>query len=61
MEYLDPELSSDQKKFKRRKEEMTSDEFNDYARRLSQSSYEILRIEPRICKLIKKIHDGTLD
>ena len=60
MEFLDHEMT-ESKKFKRRKEEMTTDEFNDYARKLSQSNYEIIRTEPKICKLIKQIHDGTLD
>lgn len=40
---------------------MTNDEFNDYARKLSQSNYEILRTEPKICRLIRQIHAGTLD
>ena len=52
MEYLDSNMVSS-KKFRRRKEEMTAEEFNDYARKLSQSEYEILRSEPKICKLIK--------
>jgi hypothetical protein len=49
------------KKFRRRKEEMTVDEFNEYARKLSQSNFEILRCEPKICKLIKKVHERELD
>jgi len=60
MEYLDP-LLAESKKFKRRLEEMSADQFNDYARKLSSSNFEILRSEPEICKLIRQAHDNTVD
>lgn len=58
IEYLDPELISDAKKFRRRREELSTEGFNEFNRRLSSSEYEILRTEPRICSLIKQVHDG---
>ena len=61
IEYLDSDLVSDKKKFKRRREEMSTEHFNEYARKLSSSEYEILRTEPKICSLIKQIHDGSID
>lgn len=51
LEYLDSEF--DCKKFRRRREEMTTEEFNDYTRRLAASDYEILRTEPKVCSLIQ--------
>lgn len=60
MEYLDENMS-DKKLLKRRLEEITNEQYNDYARKLSQSNYEILRTEPKLCKLIKKVHDGSID
>lgn len=53
IEYLDSEIVADAKKFKRRREEMSSDQFSDYTRKLSASEYEILRTEPKVCSLIK--------
>ena len=53
IEYLDSELVSDAKKFRRRREEMSTEQFNEYSRRLSSSEYEILRTEPRVCQLIR--------
>jgi Sec1 family len=61
IEYLDPELLSDGKKFRRRREEMSTESFNEFNRKLSSSDYEILRTEPRICTLIKQVHDGSID
>lgn len=60
MEFLDPEMI-ESKKFKRRKEEMTIDEFNEYNKILSKSEYGILRSEPKICKIIKQMHTNSLD
>lgn len=60
MEYLDPTIAQS-KKFRRKKEEMTPEEFNEYARRASQSDYEITRCQPNICRLIKKVHENQLD
>jgi hypothetical protein len=60
MEYLDPAMASS-KKFKRRKEEMTTEEYNEFKRNYSSSKYPILRCEPKICKLIKKVHECELD
>lgn len=40
MEFLDPNLS-ESKKFKRRMEEMSTEDFNEYNRKLSQSSYDM--------------------
>lgn len=60
MEYLDPSMSQN-KKFRRKKEEMPIDEFNEYARKVSQSDYEITRCHPKICKLIKQINNSDLD
>ena len=61
IEYLDSEMVADAKKFKRRREEMSSDQFSEYTRKLSASEYEILRTEPKVCSLIKQIHEGTID
>lgn len=60
MEYLDADMAHS-KKFRRRKEEMTTEEFNEYARKLSQCNLEITRCQTKICKLIKKVHDCQLD
>lgn len=62
MEYLDQDmLSSENKKLKRRREEMTTEQFNDFSRRLAASEYEILRSEPVIVQVIRSIHENTLD
>lgn len=60
MEFLDPNLVAS-KKFRRRHPEMTNEEFNEYNKNLSKSDYGILRAEPIICKLIKKVHNNELD
>jgi len=60
MEFLDGNLV-ESKKFRRRKEEMSVDEFNEYNKYLSKSDYGILRSEPTICKIIKQLHANTLD
>jgi hypothetical protein len=52
MEFLDANIV-ESKKFRRRKEEMTQDEFNEYNKNLSKTEYGILRSEPKICKLIR--------
>lgn len=54
MEFIDADMA-ESKKFGRREEEMTTEEFNEYSRKYSQSDYDILRNEPKICKIIKKI------
>ena len=59
LEYLDGNMALN-KKFKRRREEMTLDEFNDYARTTAQLEYETTRCLPNICKLIQKIHLNEL-
>jgi hypothetical protein len=53
MEYLDPEMSTESKKFRRRREDMSSEQFSEFSRKLAASEYEILRTEPLICTLIK--------
>ena len=40
---------------------MTAEQFNDYARKLSQSNYDILRAEPKLAKLIRQIHEDSID
>lgn len=62
LEYLDAQMvAGDAGKFRRRRDELSSETYNEYARKLSQSEYEILRTEPLICQLIKQVHDGTID
>ena len=60
MEFLDPNLVAS-KKFRRRKEEMTQEEFNEYGKISSKTDYAILREEPKICKIIKKLNNNDLD
>ena len=60
LEYLDSEMA-ESKKFRRRLDEMTAEQFNDYARKLSQSKYDILRAEPKLVKLIRQIHEDSID
>lgn len=62
LEYLDSDMVSEHsKKFRRRRDDMSSEQFSDFTRRLSSSEYEILRTDPLICTLIKQIHDNTID
>lgn len=59
LELLDPTMEN--KRFRRRQDEMTTEQYNDYTKRLAASDYEILRTEPKVCTLIRKIHEGTID
>ena len=52
---------AESKKFRRRLDEMSAEQFNDYARKLSQSNYDILRAEPKLAKLIRQIHEDSID
>lgn len=40
---------------------MAPEQYNDYTKRLAASDYEILRTEPKVCTLIRQIHEGTID
>lgn len=60
MEFIDADMA-ESKKFSRREDEMTTEEYNEYSRKYSQSAYDILRNEPKICKIIKKVQNSTLD
>jgi len=60
MEYLDINLAMG-KKFKRRHPEMTTEELNLYLKKHSQSKFDIVKCETKICKILRKMHAGTLD
>ena len=60
LEYLDPSQSK-ATKFRRRLPEMASDEFSEYLRKHSQATFDILKCDCLIVKLIKQMHLGTLD
>jgi hypothetical protein len=58
LEYLDEQKGN---KFRRRREEMTSEGFKEYEKRLESSEYDILRTEPPIVEVIRGIHMDKLD
>lgn len=53
MIFLDAEMKGEDKKFKRRAEEMTKEEFLDYQNKLSKSRWDIMQCEPIVCKLLR--------
>ena len=61
LEYLDAEATTEGKKFRRRRADMTQEQMLEYQRRSSQSDYENIRSEPLICELIKQIQDKKID
>ena len=62
LEYLDEKLVDSEKQvFRRRFVEMSKEDFIEHQRLRSSSEFEILRTEPKICRLIKHIHNGTMD
>ena len=57
LEYIDERLvSTDKSKFKRRFKEQSKDVFIEYQRQRAQSEFEILRNDPKICKILKLMH-----
>ena len=40
---------------------MSKEDFIEHQRLRSSSEFEILRTEPKVCRLIKHIHNGTMD
>ena len=60
MEYLDMQIAV-ATKFKRRAAEMTQDEFSEYLRKHSQAKFDVLKCDPKIVKLLKQMHAGTID
>jgi len=59
-ELLDHERC-DSGKFRRRLPEQSSEDFNDYLRRHSQAQFDILKCSCKIVKLLRQMHDATLD
>jgi Zn/Cd-binding protein ZinT len=58
--YLDHSQAISQK-FRRKLPEMTAEEFNDYLRKHSQATFDIIKCEPNIVKLLRQMHAQTLD
>mmetsp|Transcript_2080 Transcript_2080/g.3134 ORF Transcript_2080/g.3134 Transcript_2080/m.3134 type:complete len:170 (-) Transcript_2080:16-525(-) len=54
-------VSKDNSKFRRRFKEQTKDAFVEFQRLRSESEFEILRNDAKICKLLKLMHFNGLD
>ena len=60
LELLDPKMAA-AKKFRRKHPLMSKKELQDYAMKNQIVKYKINKYEPKICNLLKKMHEDTLD
>ena len=62
LEYIDDKLvDTGANKFRRRFKEQSKEKFIDYQRLRAQNEFEILRNEPKICRLIREIYEKKID
>jgi hypothetical protein len=62
MEYIDESLvDKGSNKFKRRIKEQSKEDHIEYQRLRAQSEYDVLRMEPVLCTLLKQMHNSSLD
>ena len=57
LDFLDPSLAMAQK-FRRKHPIMTAAELQEYSLRNQKAAFKIVKCEPKICKLIRKMHAG---
>ena len=60
MEFLDSSIAQ-ATKFRRKHPIMTAAELQEFSLRNQKAAFKIVKCEPKICKLIKQMHNGQLD
>ena len=60
LEFLDSSMAI-ATKFRRKHPIMTAPELQEFTLRNQKAQYKIVKCEPKICKLIRKMHLQTLD
>ena len=48
-------------KFRRKHPIMTTQELQEFTLRNQKAAFKIVKCEPKVCKLIRKMHAGILD
>ena len=60
LEFLDADLAT-ATKFRRKHPIMTANELQEFTLRNQKATYKIVKCEPKVCKIIRRMHDGSLD